>query len=119
MNDYKQLEAWKLSRVLVKRIYEVTNLFPQNEIYGLTSQIRRAAVSILSNISEGIGRDTSKETIHFLYISRGSAYEVESQLYISFDLNFINEKILNETIELINMIKRLTNGLIKRYKSLI
>ena len=118
MNDYKQLEAWKQSRFLVKSIYETTSSFPQNEIYGLVSQIRRASVSILSNIAEGIGRDTSKETVHFLYMSRGSAYEVESQLFVCFDLNFIKENALNELLELINSIKRLVNGLIKRYKSL-
>jgi four helix bundle protein len=118
MNDYKQLEAWKQSRALVKSIYETTSSFPQNEIYGLVSQIRRASVSILSNIAEGIGRDTSKETVHFLYMSRGSAYEVESQLFVCFDLNFIKENALNELLELINSIKRLVNGLIKRYKSL-
>lgn len=67
---YRELEEWKEARILVKRIYEATKTFPKEEIYGLTAQMRRCAVSVPSNIAEGYGRKYKKETIHFLYIAR-------------------------------------------------
>jgi four helix bundle protein len=88
---YKDLDAWIKTRCLTKEVYAVTMSFPKEELYGLTSQIRRSAVSIPSNIAEGYGRQYKKETIHFLHIARGSIYELETQLYVAFDLSFISE----------------------------
>ena len=87
MKVYTELEVWKESRILVKDIYSITKSFPKEEIYGLSNQLRRCAVSIPSNIAEGCGRRTSADTIQFLHISRGSLYELETQLYIALDLN--------------------------------
>ena len=91
MKSYTDLEVWKYSRELVKLVYLLTKHFPKEEIYGLTNQIRRCSVSVPSNIAEGIGRQSNKETIHFLYIAKGSLQEVETQLYLSFDLGYISE----------------------------
>jgi len=89
LKSYLDLEVWKKTRILAKEVYNTTKLFPKEEIYGLTNQIRRSAVSVVSNIAEGIGRQTAKDTIQFLYISRGSLYELETQLFIAFDLEYI------------------------------
>ena len=79
MTNYKKLEAWKKSMELVKEIYEITRSFPREELYALTSQIKRAAVSVPCNIAEGSGRNYKKDTIQFLHIARGSLYEVEDR----------------------------------------
>jgi four helix bundle protein len=82
---YTDLEVWKTSRELVNWIYSSTKLFPKEEMYGLTQQMRRCAVSIPSNIAEGCGRNHPKDSIQFFHIARGSVYELETQLYLSFD----------------------------------
>ena len=92
MTSYKDLEAWKKSMQLVKEIYFLTKTFPKEEIYALTSQIKRAAVSIPSNIAEGSGRHYKKETIQFLHISRGSLYELDTQLNIAVLTDIIDEE---------------------------
>jgi four helix bundle protein len=91
---YKELDAWIKCRQLVKEVYNVTMSFPKEELYGLTSQMRRCAVSIPSNIAEGYGRQYKKETIHFLHVARGSIYELETQLYVAFDLTYISQNKL-------------------------
>jgi four helix bundle protein len=95
MTGYKKLEAWKKSMQLVDEIYKLTRSFPKDEIYGLTSQIKRASVSIPCNIAEGIGRNYKKDTIQFLHISRGSLYEVETLLEITRMTASITEKNIN------------------------
>lgn len=115
--SYTQLEVWKKSRELVKEIYILTYLFPKEEIYTLSSQIRRASISIPSNIAEGIGRNFPKETLQFLHISRGSIYEVETQVYLAFDLGYINKDQLNSVLLKIEECRRLLNGLLNYYKN--
>jgi four helix bundle protein len=116
--NYTELEVWKYSRVLVKLVYQLTKSFPKEELYGLTNQIRRCAVSLPSNIAEGIGRQSNKETIHFLYIAKGSLQEVETQLYLSFDLEYISEEELKNILEKVISSKKLLNGFINYYKKL-
>lgn len=82
--NYTDLDVWKYSRELVKKVYLLIKKIPKEEIYGLTNQIRKSVVSVPSNIAEGIGRQSNKETIYFLYIAKGSLQEVETQLYLSF-----------------------------------
>jgi four helix bundle protein len=82
--NYTELEVWKYARGLVKLFYLLTKSFPKEEIYGLINYIRRNVVSVPSNIVEGIGRQSNKETIRFLYVAKGSLQEVETQLYLSF-----------------------------------
>mgnify|MGYP001820963162 CR=1 FL=1 len=92
MKSFTDLEVWNEARKLVNSVYLMSNKFPESENYGITSQIRKCAVSIPSNIAEGCGRQSSKETIHFLHISRGSLFELETQIYISFDQKYITKK---------------------------
>ena len=100
------------------QIYKLTKPFPDDEKFGLISQIRRAAVSVPSNIAEGCGRNTTKGKLVFYYISRGSLFELETQLYISLDQNFIDVNIFNEVLEEIQISKRLLNGFINYFKKL-
>src|SRR6476620_3630011 len=93
--SYTELEVWQKSRELVVVIYQLTGAFPKDELFSLTNQLRRCAVSVPSNIAEGCGRSTSKDTIHFLYISRGSLFELETQCYLSIDQNYITEADFN------------------------
>lgn len=93
MKNYIDLDVWKHSRELVKLIYLLTKSFPQKELYGLTTQIRRSSISVPSNIAEGIGRHSDKETFHFLYIVKESIQELETQLYLSFDIGYIKNRI--------------------------
>ena len=116
--NYKELDVWKCARELVKLVYKLTKPFPQEEVYGLTNQIRRCVVSIPSNIAEGIGRQSNKETIHFLHIAKGSLQEVETQLYLSYDLNYISEQELKSILEKVISNKKLLNGFINYYKKL-
>lgn len=118
MKTYTDLEVWKCSRELVKFVYLLTKSFPKEELYALTSQIRRSAISVPSNIAEGIGRQSNKETIHFLYIAKGSLQEVETQLYLSFDLNYMSEIELNNILEKVISNKKLLSGFINYYKKL-
>ena len=111
MHNYKELKVWLKARELVKFIYKLTTKFPKEEIYGLTSQMRRAAVSISSNIAEGSGFSSNKEFNHFLEISYSSASELETQIILSFDLDFITEVELNEGNERINEIQKMLKGL--------
>ncbi len=89
--DHKDLDVWKKSMDLVVKVYQITQLFPETEKYGLTSQMRRAAVSIPSNIAEGAARKGDKELMQFLYISIGSLSELETQYLIAIRLEFITK----------------------------
>ena len=108
MHNFKKLNIWILSMELAKDIYEITRTFPKEEMYGLISQMRRGSVSIPSNIAEATSRNSNKEVAHFLDFSIGSIFELETQLLISKELNFIEEResniIENKIIELQKMI---------------
>jgi len=117
--NYIDLDVWKGARVLSKEVYLVSSQFPSEEKFGLTSQIRRAVVSIPSNIAEGCGRNYPKDSIQFFYIARGSIYEVETQLYLAFDLDFISETYLSVLFEKIETTRKLLNGFIKYYQTLV
>jgi four helix bundle protein len=109
-HNYKNLEVWKKARKLVKDVYVVTRKFPDDERFGLTSQFRRAVVSISLNIAEGSGRTTNKEFSHFIDTSFGSALEVENLIFLSLDLGFISEKSHDELIEKVTEIQRMLKG---------
>ena len=114
IHSYKDLIVWQKSIILVKLIYELTAHFPPSEQFGITNQMRRAAVSIPSNIAEGYARKTKKDTIHFHIMAFGSALELETQLQISKDLRFISEEKLKYTnevlLEVIKMLNRMTSN---------
>ena len=94
LKNYKELNVWQKSYKLCLHIYKVTKRFPRDEMYGLTSQIRRSAVSIPSNIAEGYGRKTTLEYVRFLYIAYGSVCELETQTMISGDLGYVGKERL-------------------------
>ena len=104
--DYRDLNFFKKSHELTLEIYLITESFPKSEIYGLVSQLKRASSSIPSNIAEGSVRGTKKDYRHFLYNALGSAKEVEYQLLLAKDLNYISIEIYNSLIEILNMIIR-------------
>lgn len=108
------LDVWKKSMDFVVNIYELSKSFPHDERFGLTSQVRRAVVSIPSNISEGAGRNSDKEFIHFLYVALGSLAEVETQLQLAERLNYVRE--LGQTEEQLTNIRRMLLGLINHLK---
>ena len=116
--NYTDLDVWKYSREMVKLVYNLTKSYPQEELYGLTNQIRRSVISVPSNIAEGVGRQSSKETIHFLFMAKGSLNEVETQLYLSFDLGYISEQELKDILGKVISNKKLLNGFINYYKKL-
>lgn len=117
MQTHKDLEVWQKGISLVTDIYQLTSEFPKEEVYGLTSQIRRAAVSIPSNIAEGAARQSNKEYIQFLYMALGSLMELETQLIIAQNINFIYEDSLNQLQMKIDEIGKMLNGLIKYRKT--
>ena len=117
--EYSKLEVWSECRKLVNLVYEVSKNFPKEEVYSLTSQMRRCSISISSNIAEGCGRQTSKDTINFLHISRGSLYELETQCYLALDQEYINEIEFNTVFQQIQLCKKLLNGFINYYKKLV
>ena len=106
-----KLEAWKRGRELVLGVYRLTQSFPREETFGLTAQLRRAAVSIPSNIAEGAARAGKREFAQFLYIARGSLSEIETQLLIATDLGYI--KADDPVFELVDLVSRPINGLRK------
>lgn len=109
--NYRDLIVWQKSMELVVAVYDMTKKFPKEEMYGLTSQVRRAVVSIPSNIAEGQGREYKKEFYQFLSIAYGSLREVETQVLISEKLNYIDESVCIAIIEQCNEIGKLINGL--------
>ena len=113
MKSHKNLIVWQKSMTLVTCLYEVTQTFPKEELFGITSQMRRAAVSIPSNIAEGYGRIYGKETLKFLSIAQGSASELETQLQISLRLGMASPSALNDLISLTEEILRMLSALIK------
>ena len=119
MHNLKELKIWHMVMDLSVEVYKATSKFPKEEIYGLTSQIKRSAISIPSNISEGAGRNSNKEFIHFLGIANGSSYELQTQLIISNKLNLISDETLASLLKPIEEIQKMTytfqNTLQKQY----
>ena len=113
IRSYKDLKVWQVGCELVKSVYTASSLFPQEELYGLTQQLRRAAVSVPSNIAEGYGRGSSVEYLRFLRIARGSLYEIETQLILCRNLDFCDDnQYQNISAQMVECSKML-QGLIK------
>ena len=115
--SYEDLVVWQKSVALSKDIYRITKTFPKDEVYGLTSQIRRCVVSIPSNIAEGCGRNSYGEFIQFLGISSGSLAELHTQLIIALDANYLSQVVFDGLLEQIIEIGRMIAGLKTRLKS--
>jgi len=115
MRDFRKLDVWKDSIILVKRIYELIEVLPEKEKFGLKSQISRCVTSIPANIAEGCAKDSQKDFVRFLQISLGSAFELETHLIICFELSYLKEN--KELVEEIQTLQKRINALIKYSKS--
>ena len=111
--SYRDLEVWKLSIDFVKKVYQITHNFPDSEKFGLINQIRRAAVSITSNIAEGQGRNSTKEFKQFLAISLGSLAELETQLIIAKEIEYLTQNGLDALLSPLDRISKMIKGLSK------
>ncbi|MDH3250430.1 MAG: four helix bundle protein [Acidimicrobiia bacterium] len=105
MQDYRRLRVWQQSKALTVEVYAITSRFPPHERFGLAAQMRRAAVSLTSNIAEGCGRDTPRELSRFTSIAAGSAHELESQMYNALALGMVDEDSASRTIDAVGEIK--------------
>lgn len=118
IKSYKDLLIWKKGLTIVSLVYQLVKTFPKEEIYALSSQLKRASVSIPSNIAEGYGKNTDKSFGHFLSIARGSLYEVETQLIIAKELGFIeDEKMYQELIGQIEEESKMINAFSKKLET--
>lgn len=117
MKDYRKIRAWEKSHELVLEVYAITERFPSKEQYGLVSQLRRAAVSIPTNIAEGYGRTTDIEIARFMDISLGSVNEVEYLLYLSADLNYIKKEMAGTLFERIIEIRKMLTAFVKTLRN--
>ncbi len=113
IRSFKDLDAWKLGHELVLDVYKHTKAFPKDEFFGLTNQMRRAAVSVTSNIAEGYGRNTAKDKAHFYVISKGSLLEIQNQLQVAHDLGYVSSETFDALDKKLERAVRVTYGLIR------
>ena len=116
MSDFRKLLIWQKSMALITKIYFSTNNFPKEEIFGLTSQIRRSCISIPSNIAEGSGRESDKDFLRFLNISTGSLFEMQTQLEIAKNITYLNQEEFNNLYEDSREVERMLVAFIKKIK---
>jgi four helix bundle protein len=114
MTSYRDLIVWQKSMEMITLIYQLIKQFPDDEKFGLTIQLKRCSVSIPSNIAEGYGRNYTKDYVRFLNISRGSLYEMQTQLQVALNLNFVDELALEKINNLSVEIEKMLNSLIKK-----
>ena len=117
MKTHKDLIVWQKSICLVTEVYQITKGFPKEEMYGIVNQLRRAAISVPSNIAEGAARFSKKEFCQFLYISLGSAAELETQFIISRNLDYLGQEIYDRLLEQLSEVRKTLLGLIQSLKS--
>ncbi len=117
LHSFKDLRAWQEAHALVLEIYRITRSFPKEELFGLTSQIRRAAVSVTSNIAEGFNRSSSKEKVQFYSMALGSLAEVQNQLEIARDIDYLDATTFSRVSARSVTVHKLLNGLIKSTRS--
>ncbi|MBX2845729.1 MAG: four helix bundle protein [Saprospiraceae bacterium] len=117
MVDYRKYKVWEKSHDFALQVYQLTKSFPDSEKFNLIAQLRRAATSIPTNISEGAGRETNKEFVRFLYIASGSAHESHYLLFLSKELGYANQDAIQECLQLAEEIKKMLAALIRKIKS--
>jgi four helix bundle protein len=117
MKDFRKLRVWEKAHKLTLDIYQATSIFPKEEIYGLTSQIRRASVSIPANIAEGCGRDSEGELLRYLRIAMGSSSELEYELLLASDLGYIPSEKFEMIQANLVAVRKMLNALIQRIKT--
>lgn len=116
MNSYKDLIVWQKSLLLTKEIYRITKSFPSSEMYGLTSQLRRASVSVVSNIAEGFSRKSPRENGQFISIAFGSTSEIETQLIIARELSFIAQDAFSDIESILIEVRKMLNVLLSKFR---
>ncbi len=114
MRDFRQLKVWEKSHHFTLQVYKITGHFSSDERFGLTSQLRRAAASVSTNIAEGCGRNSERELARFMSIAAGSASEVEYQLLLARDLKYIQNETYIEMNQQVNEIKRMLNSFVQK-----
>jgi four helix bundle protein len=114
MRNFRQLKVWEKALRLTLQAYKITKDFPSEERFGLTGQLRRAVASIPTNIAEGCGRDSERELSRFMVIAAGSASEVEYQLLLAYELNYIQDEMYRELNQQVNDVKRMLNSFIQK-----
>jgi len=117
LKKFQDLKVWKQAHQLVLQIYTITKSFPKDELFALTSQMRRAAVSVPANIAEGFSKTTGRAKINFYNISLSSLAELEYYCILSVDLHYLSEKKKEELLDLVNEVGRMLNGLVGSVKS--
>jgi four helix bundle protein len=117
VQDFKKLQVWQKAHQFTLVLYRATKNFPKEEMYGLTGQIRRAAISIPANIAEGCGRSSNAELARFLHIAMGSASEVEYYLVLANDLQFLDERLCKQLEQDLLEVKRMLNSFIQKLKT--
>ena len=116
---YRDLRVWQSAMELTVDIYRVSRKFPTHEVYGLTSQLRRAAVSVASNIAEGKGRSSDKELLQFLSHARGSSYEIQTQLEIAESLGYLSEADSHQLLAQAESVGRMLNAMITKFRQVV
>ena len=116
-SSFEEINSWQKSRIFNKRVYQITENTNFKKDFDLVRQIRRASISISSNIAEGFERNTDKEFIYFLFVAKASAGEVRSQIYLAFDLEYITKQEFEELLESVTEISKLISGFIKYLES--
>lgn len=119
IKDFRDLNAWQESHKLVLMTYDLTKDFPKEELFGLVSQMRRAAISITSNIAEGFGRQGYKEKIQFYYVAQGSLIELKNQIITARDVGYLNNGDLKTFLEQADLAHKLLQGLISKSKTFL
>ena len=116
MRDFRKLKVWEKAHFFILEVYRKTKLFPKDELFGITSQFRRASVSIANNIAEGCGRNSKKEMYNFFNISMGSASEVEYLLLLSYDLSYLKVNDYNDLNNSLIEVKKMLNAYMQKIK---
>jgi four helix bundle protein len=116
MHNLKELKIWNKAIDVAISVYKVTDKFPKEETYGLTSQTRRSAVSISSNIAEGAGRNSRNEFLHFLGIANGSSYELQTQIIVAGKLNLLSDQIIDPLLQSLDELQKMNYSFQKKLK---
>lgn len=118
IRNYKNIKAWQIANRLVREVYKTTKEFPRDELYGLISQLRRATVSVATNITEGSSRKHKNDYLHFLYIAKGSLSETEYLIQLSHDLKYLDKNMFDETYKLCRETGAVLYGLIRAIENI-
>ena len=116
IKTYKDLLIWQKSMALVSEVYKLTKSFPNEEMFGLSAQLRKASVSVPSNIAEGYGRNSTKDYVRFLHIAIGSLYEIQTQIEIAFELKYLPSEDFTRLDKLMKEIERMISSLLRKLK---